>query len=79
MGFLKKLIEALKYKQETYHLALVMIDSIFSLCNVEKNDRNLILITCIIMAGKMYETDSKVPFIDQVLNFFKNSFTREKF
>ena len=73
---LKKLFE---FSEATYYLSISYFDSVFSMCEVRKEEIKLVGFVCFFMAGKMNEKIEKTPSIDKIVKFFKTEYSKDQF
>ena len=75
--WVKKIISILEYSEKTYHIAISIIDTIFSKCEVESSEQKVICFVSIYLSAKMNENESKIPTINDILSKFKGQITKE--
>ena len=73
--FIEELAERLEYKESTFHLAVALVDSLYSLYKVENRMVKLVSFMALHLAAKLEENSEKIPELTSVVRLFDLEFT----
>lgn len=78
IAFIEVITSKLTFKENTYHLAIALLDSFMSLYTVEKRMLKLMSFIAPYLASKLEESNRKLPELSYVVKLFDNMYTLEE-